>query len=213
MIEERKKGKSLLFKDKIEWLYLFIFVLAFASFFMQWAVITPPKGEDGEVLQYSLSAPEIVSRSGEFTTKYEMGVFSGMNLLSGFVFVYAVPVMAVVALAAMFIKRDDIKKVIYWFTASVFAVVPVYGLVMIKKSTSYINEIESVSPGVGLIICCFAGIALAGVIIKSKNKKQLESDIFEEKEDRLKKQYLVLSVLALFCPFIPFIRIFVRGGS
>ena len=212
MTEEVKKTKGLLFKDKISWLYILIFILVFASFFMQWANLTPPKGEDDAALKYSLSAPGIVSKTGEFTTKYETGVFSKMNLLSGLLLLYVVPVAAVAAFGMMFTKRDAAKKIVHWFAAFVFSAVPIYCVVILKKSTSYINELESVSPGIGVIICCLAGIVLSVVLLKSKKRKSLESDIFEEKEDRLKKQYLALSVLALFSPFIPFLRVFVRGG-
>lgn len=212
MLEDSVRNRSPLFLKNIKWFYLLIFILAFASFFMQWAILTPPKTDEVSAPQYSLNAFGLISQSADFTSKYDIGVFAEMNQLSALKLLYAVPILAAVALALLFTKYDLVKRMLYWFAAAVMTVAPVYSIVLLKESVSNINELESAGLGLGAVLCFLAGITLTAVLAKSRKKKASDADVFEEKEAKLKKQYLILSILSVVCVLIPFLRIYISTG-
>ena len=212
MPKDSAKRRLTLFLSDKNWLYLLILLLALTSFFMRWAVLSPAETGGALPTKYSMSALGLVLRSGRFTSKYETGVFAGMNYLSGLSLLYAVPALAAAAVIAMFTKYSSVKRTLFWFAAAAMAVAPVYSMAVLNKSTAYINEFTSAGPGFGAVICFLAAAALTVVLILTRKKKASEADIFEEKEEKIKKQYLILSVLSALCVLLPFLRLHVPAG-
>jgi|GEM_PF-3852299 len=200
------------FTGKLRWVYLILCIGALIGFCLPWAQLTA-SAAPGELGPTSLlRIDQIIRQSAEYTAKHDLGVFGAMDLIASLRLLYAIPVMAVLMIGLLFTRLTQLKRIMTLFFGGLLIAAPFYASILVKQNLGHIAEVALYRSHIGGLVCLLAGIGLFVMLRLDREEKELASDLYIEKEERLNGMYLSFSIASLLCLFLPFVRILIPVG-
>ena len=212
MLKNDSNQRHISFTGKIRWVYLILCAAALIGFFLPWAQLTASAapGEQGEA--FVLRLDQIIRQSADYTIKHDLGVFGSMNPIASLNLLYAIPIMGVLMIGLLFTRLTQVKRVLGVFLAGLLTAAPLYASIIVKQNLGHFEEIALYRSHMGAMVCLLAGIGLFVLLRLDREEKELASDIYSEKEERLNGMYLAFSIASLLSLFLPFVRILIPAG-
>lgn len=212
MLKKDSNERHIPFTGNIRWVYLILCAVALAGFFLPWAQLTASAaaGEQGET--FLLRVDEIIRQSADYTIKHDLGVFGSMNPIASLHLLYAIPVFTVLMIGLLFTRLTQVKRLVTIFMAGLLTVAPFYASIVVKQNLGHFEEVALYRSHIGALVCLLSGIGFFVLLRLDREEKELASDLYSEKEERINTMYLTLSVASLLSLFLPFVRILIPVG-
>lgn len=208
----KNENRHIPFTGKLRWVYLVLCAAALIGFCLPWAQLTASAAPGEQGAMSLLRMDQIIRQSAEYTVKHDLGVFGVMDPIASLRLLYAIPVMAVLMIGLLFTRLTQLKRIMTLFMGGLLIAAPFYASIIVKQNLGHFEEVALYRSHIGVLVCLLSGIGLYVMLRLDREEKELASDLYSEKEERLNGMYLSFSVASLLCLFLPFVRILIPVG-